>query len=64
MEIIENFGRVLKTSEPELYKVYKVWRNSDRRQVLEKNLTREQAIRIVKSHPNRKKTMVIFTKQL
>ena len=45
------------------YKVYKVYRNSGRRQAIEKNLSREQAQRLVQSFPNSEKSMVVFTQQ-
>lgn len=45
------------------YKVYKVFRKSQRRQVLYRDLTREEAIRIVNSHPNSSTSMVVFDKQ-
>lgn len=45
------------------YKVLKIFRKSGRRKTLEKNLTREQAQRIVNSFPDSQTSMVIFTKQ-
>ena len=47
----------------EKFKVYRVYRNSARRAVIEKNLTREQAQRLVQSFPNNEKSMVVFTQQ-
>lgn len=52
------------TVEPEpLYKVIKVFAKSARRQVLERNLTKEQAMRVVNSFPDSSTSMVVFTKQ-
>lgn len=45
------------------YKVFKVGRKSCRKTTLHKNLTREEAIRIVNSYPNSTRSMVCFTKQ-
>ena len=42
------------------YKVYRVFRNSRRRQVIDKGLTREQAQR---SYPSSSRSMVVFDKQ-
>jgi len=45
------------------YKVYRVYRNSARRTVIGRNLTREQAQRLVQSFPDSNKSMVVFTQQ-
>jgi len=45
------------------YKVYKVFKCSRRRQVIERGLTREEAIRLVTSYPDRIDSMVVFDKQ-
>ncbi len=45
------------------YKVYRVFRKSGKRQVIEKDLTREQAMRLVKSFPESNTSMVVFDKQ-
>ena len=45
------------------YKVIKVMRISGRRQVLERNLTENEAQGVVKRHPNSKRSMVIYTAQ-
>ena len=45
------------------YKVVKIFRKSQRRQVLKRGLTRDEAIRVVKSFPNSKTSMVVFFKQ-
>jgi ribosomal protein L7/L12 len=63
MIVTEHFGKVLKSTEKPKYKVFKVYRNSARREILYKNLSLEEAKRIVNSFPNRKKSMVCFTKQ-
>lgn len=47
----------------EKYKVYRVYRNSGRRVTIEKNLSREQAQKLVQSFPDSEKSMVVFTKQ-
>ena len=54
--------RVMEQSE-EKYKVVKVFRVSGRRKILHKNLSKETAKRIVNSHPNSNRSMVVFTKQ-
>ena len=46
----------------EKYNVVKVFRKSGRREILEKNLTREQAQRVVARYPNSNTSMVVFTK--
>ena len=45
------------------YKVYKVFRKSGRRQVIERGLTREEAKRVVNSFPSNNNSMVVFDKQ-
>ena len=45
------------------YKVYKVFKKSQRRQILESGLTRSEAIRLVGSYPDKKGSMVVFDKQ-
>lgn len=59
---MEHFNRCLKGKE-EKYKVFRVYRNSARHVVLQKNLTRDEAIRIVNAFPDSEKSMVCFTKQ-
>lgn len=45
------------------YKVVKIFRVSRRHQVLERNLTREEAQKIVQSFPDSNRSMVVFYKQ-
>ena len=45
------------------YKVVKLYRKSGRRQVLSKDLTKEEAMRIVNSYPNSNSHMIVFMKQ-
>jgi len=45
------------------YIVFRVFRKSGRRKTIEKNLTREQAQRLVQSFPNSNTSMVCFNKQ-
>lgn len=45
------------------YKVVKLFRVSRRRQVLCRNLTREEAMRMVQSFPDSSRSMVVFFKQ-
>ena len=45
------------------YKVVKIFRVSDRRQVLERGLTLEEARRVVNSYPNSQQHMVVYYKQ-
>jgi hypothetical protein len=45
------------------YKVIKIFRKSQRRQVIERGLTKEEAKTLVKSYPNSTRSMVVFDKQ-
>jgi len=45
------------------YKVVKIFQKSHRRQVLERNLTREEAKRVVNRYPDKSRSMVVFIKQ-
>lgn len=45
------------------YKVYRVFRKSRRREIIERGLTREQAQRLVQSFPDSHTSMVVFDKQ-
>lgn len=45
------------------YKVTKIYRVSNRREVLERGLTRDEAKRVVNSYPNSSRSMVVFSKQ-
>ena len=45
------------------YKVVKIYRDSQRREVLRRNVIREEAMRIVNSYPTRSRSMVVFMKQ-
>ena len=45
------------------YKVVKIFRVSRRHEILEKNLTIEQAKRLVTSFPDSNRSMVVFYKQ-
>jgi hypothetical protein len=47
----------------EKYKVVKVFRVSRRQEVLERNLTREEAKRVVNRYPDSSRSMVVFMKQ-
>lgn len=49
--------------ESQLYKVVKVFRVSGRREVIRKNLTREEAMQLVNSYPDSNRSMVVFFKQ-
>ena len=53
----------MRKQKTELFKVYRVSRKTARKTVLERNLTREQAKRLVNSFPDSDKSMVCFTKQ-
>lgn len=46
-----------------LYVVYKVFRVSQRKQILKINLSREEAQRVVNSYPNSSRSMVVFNQQ-
>lgn len=45
------------------YKVVKIFRISKRKQVIERNLTREEAKRLVNTYPDSNRSMVVFCKQ-
>ena len=45
------------------YKVYKIFRKSNRREVIQKGLTREEAKTLVNHYPDRSGSMVVFDKQ-
>lgn len=45
------------------YKVVKIFRVSGRRKILERNLTREEAMRVVNRYPDSTRSMVVFYKQ-
>ena len=47
----------------EKYKVVKIFRVSRRQEVLERNLTREEAKRVVNRYPDSNRSMVVFMKQ-
>ncbi len=47
----------------EKYKVFRVYRNSERKTILRRNLTKDEAKKMVNAFPDSKKTMVCFTKQ-
>ena len=47
----------------EKYKVVRVMRTTGNKKLIEKNLTREQAKRLVQSFPDSEKSMVVFYKQ-
>jgi len=47
----------------EKYKVVKVFRVSRRREILERNLTREQAMRVVNRYPDSSRSIVVFERQ-
>lgn len=50
-------------SSEQLYKVVKIGRVSCRRQILRRNLTREEAKRVVNQYPDRPNSIVVFEKQ-
>jgi len=45
------------------YNVVKIFRVSRRRQILERGLTRDEAVRIVNRFPDSSRSMVVFMKQ-
>jgi hypothetical protein len=45
------------------YKVYKIFRKSNRREVIQRGLTREEAKTLVNRYPDRSGSMVVFDKQ-
>ena len=50
-------------AKEQLYKVVKVFAKSAREVILRKDLTREEAVRIVNSYPDSEKSMVVFYSQ-
>jgi len=47
----------------EKFKVERVYRDSDRRNPIERDLTREEAMKLVNSFPDKEDSMVVFNKQ-
>jgi hypothetical protein len=45
------------------YKVIKIFRKSNRREIIRRNLTIDEAKRIVNSYPDKNNSMVVFSKQ-
>jgi hypothetical protein len=45
------------------YKVYRVFRKSRRKQIIQRDLTRDEAKRLVNSFPDSNTSMVVFDKQ-
>jgi len=45
------------------YKVFKVFRVSGRRSIIRTGLTRDEAVKLVNSYPDSKRSMVCFDKQ-
>jgi hypothetical protein len=45
------------------YKVVKIFRKSNRREIIRRNLTIEEAKRVVNSYPDSNTSMVVFFKQ-
>jgi len=45
------------------YKVYKIFRKSNRRQIIRRGLTRDAAKALVNSYPDSNRSMVVFDKQ-
>ena len=50
-------------STPQLFKVVKIMRVSNRRQVLERSLTEPEAQRVVARFPNSNRSMVVYFRQ-
>lgn len=53
----------LGATDSDKYKVVKIMRVSGRRQILERNLTRDEAKRVVNRYPDSSRSMVVFYKQ-
>jgi len=45
------------------YKVVKIFRKSNRREIIRRNLTIDEAKRVVNSYPDKNNSMVVFFKQ-
>jgi len=45
------------------YKVVKIFRKSNRREIIRRNLTIDEAKRVVNSYPDSNTSMVVFSKQ-
>ncbi len=45
------------------YKVYRIFRKSNRREIIRRGLTRDEAKTLVNSYPDRNGSMVVFDKQ-
>jgi len=53
----------LKSIVPQLYKVFKVGRISQRRQIIRKNLSLQDAQSLVNRYPDSNRSMVCYTRQ-
>ena len=68
LEILDVLTNKLNFMQPEktyigTYKVYKVFRKSRKRQIISRDLTRDEAKTLVNSYPNSNRSMVVFDKQ-
>lgn len=45
------------------YKVVKIFRKSNRRELIKRNLTIDEAKRLVNSYPDKNNSMIVFYKQ-
>lgn len=62
MECRSHVGPILKGPEPK-YKVVRVYRNTGRKVILQRNLSLEEAKRLINAFPNCLNSMVCFYKQ-
>jgi len=63
MMVTEHFERMLKSTQEPRYKVIRVFRDCRKHEVLEENLTLQQAQKIVRTFPDKEETMVLYIKQ-
>ena len=58
-----NIGEFYTSKKPTLFKVYKVYRNSNKSKTIKTNLTELEAQSLVMSYPNSDFSMIVYTKQ-
>jgi hypothetical protein len=54
---------LLGSIDSDRFKVVKIMRKSRRREILERNLTKEQAMRVVNRYPDSSRSIVVFERQ-
>jgi len=63
IDYIWTMATFLGAVDSDRFKVVKIMRKSRRREILERNLTREQAMRVVNRYPDSSRSIVVFERQ-